>query len=159
MKVEHIIEILDSAPFGNLTQDQLAIVKSHSQSCIDCANAYRAAVLSNAMLKERVQTTAEPSPFFQTRVLAALREQQAENVHVLARLWKSTGALVSSMAVTTAALAVLSFMVPAPTTAPAFEQTATAYSAESVLLGQASDEPLSYEQVLSAIYTDENEAK
>lgn len=158
MKDEHIIEILDSAPFASLTQEQLTVVKSHSMSCVDCADAYRATVLSSVMLKERVQTVVEPTPFFQTRVLAALREQQAENTHVFARLWKSAGALVSSMAVTTAALAALSFMVPAPTT-PAHEQTASAYSAESVLLDQANEEQLSYEQVLSAIYTDENEAK
>lgn len=158
MKAEHIIEILDSAPFADLTQEQIAIVKIHSQGCVDCGDAYRAAMLANAMLKQRVQSTVEPSPFFQTRVLAALREQQAANTHVLARLWKSAGALVSSMAVTTAALAALSFMVPAPAT-PGAEQTATAYSAESVLLDQANEEQLSYEQVLSVIYTDESEAK
>jgi hypothetical protein len=158
MKVEHIVEILDSTPLASLTQEQLTIVKAHCKGCSDCADAYRATMLSSVVLKERVQTIVEPSPFFQTRVLAALREQQAENTHVFARLWKSAGALVSSMAVTTAALAALSFVVPAPATSTP-EQTATAYSAESVLLEQASDEQLSYEQVLSAIYTDENEAK
>lgn len=158
MKDEHIIEILDSAPFASLTQEQLTIVKTHSKSCVDCADAYRATVLSSVMLKERAQTVVESSPFFQTRVLAALREQQAENSHVLARLWKSAGALVSSMAVTTAALAALSFMVAAPST-PTYEQSATAYSAESVLLDQTNEDQLSYEQVLSAIYTEEIEAK
>lgn len=159
MKDEHVIEILDSAPFASLAEEQLLVVRTHSQSCVECGNAYRAAVLSSAVIKERVQASIEPSPFFQTRVLAALRERQAtENVPILGRLWKSAGALVSSMAVTTAALAALSFMVASPVT-PAYEQTATAYSAESVLLDQASEEQMSYEQVLSTIYADDNEAK
>jgi hypothetical protein len=61
------------------------------------------------------------------------------------------------MAVTTAALAVLSFVLPAPAVA-VDDQTASAYSAESVILGQGSDE-LSYEQVLSTIYAEEDEAR
>jgi hypothetical protein len=60
------------------------------------------------------------------------------------------------MAVTTAALAVLSFMMPAT---PAVDQTASAMSAESVIMGQASDEQMSYEQVLATIYEDEDEAR
>jgi hypothetical protein len=72
------------------------------------------------------------------------------------RLWGSAKALVSTMAVTTAALAVLSFMMPAT---PAVDQTASAMSAESVIMGQASDEQMSYEQVLATIYEDEDEAR
>jgi hypothetical protein len=114
-------------------------------------------MLANTVIKNRTQTVIEPSPFFQTRVLAALRERQAEeNVPALRRLWKSAGALVSSMAVATVALAALSFTVP--TLGPTTEQTATAYSAESVLLDQGDDDQVTYEQVLSAIYEDD-EAK
>jgi len=74
------------------------------------------------------------------------------------RLWGSAKALVSSMAVATAALAVLSFALPASPAAPALDQTASAYSAESVLLGQTNDDQMSYEQVMSTIY-DDDEAK
>jgi hypothetical protein len=90
--------------------------------------------------------------------MAALREQQAvDSVPAMFRLWKSAKVLVSSMAVTTAALAVLSVALPgAPTGVE--EQALSAYSAESVILGQASDD-LSYEQVLNAIYAEEEEAK
>jgi hypothetical protein len=124
---------------------------------VSCASAYRAFSVSSALIKERAQVVIEPAPFFQTKVLAALRERQAlENVPVFSRLWKSAGALVASMAVTTAALAGLSFMVP-PAVAPA-EQTASAYSAESVLLDQGGEDQMSYEQVLSTIYADD-EAK
>lgn len=159
MKVEHIIEILDSAPLKNLSAEQLQIVQSHVQDCASCDSAYQAARVSSLVIKERAQINVEPSPFFQTRVMAAWRERQAvENSPVLSRLWKSAGALVSSMAVTTAALAALSFIVPAPVSTSA-DETATAYSAESVLLGQAADEQMSYDQVLSTIYVDGDEGK
>ena len=115
------------------------------------------ATLSTAAIKGRVQTVIEPSPFFQTRVLAALRERQAEeSVPAFVRLWKSAGALVSSMIVATVALAALSFTVP--TLAPSSNQAA-AYSAESVLLDQGAEDQMSYEQVLSTIYADEVESK
>ena len=158
MKDEHIIEILDSTPFTSLTEQQLMVVRAHVGNCVECDTAYRAAVVASVAIKERVHASFEPSPFFQTRVLAALRERQAaENVPVLARLWRSAGALVSSLAVTTAALAALSFLVPAPAS-QINEQGLTAYSAESVLLDQGNEE-LSYDQVLSAIYEDDSEAK
>src|SRR6476661_1829338 len=140
MKVEHIIDILDSAPLKSLSTEQLTIVQSHVAGCTSCASAYQAARVSSLVIKERAQTTLEPSPFFETKVMAAWRERQAtENAPVLSRLWKSAGALVSSMAVTTAALAALSFIVPAPVSTSA-DETASAYSADSVLLGQASDD-------------------
>jgi hypothetical protein len=159
MRDEHIIEILDSAPVGSLSADQLAVVQSHSQKCLECGNAYQAAMLSSLAIRERAQVAIEPTPFFQTRVMAALRERQAvENVPAWQRLWKSAGALVSSMAMTTVALAALSFAVPTPLTSPS-EQAVTAYSAESVILDQGSEDQMSYEQVLSTIYAEEDEAK
>ena len=157
MRDEHIIEILDSGPIHSLSVEQRELVRLHSQTCGDCGGAYQAAMLANTVIKSRTQTVIEPSPFFQTRVLAALRERQVEeNVPVLVRLWKSAGALVSSMAVATVALAALSFTVP--TLGPTTEQTATAYSAVSVLLDQGDDDQVTYEQVLSTIYEDD-EAK
>lgn len=159
MKVEHIIEILDSTSLKNLSPEQLEIVQIHIRDCMSCESAYQAAKVSSRLIKERAQTTVEPSPFFQTRVMAAWRERQAiENTPVLSRLWKSAGALVSSMAVTTAALAALSFVIPAPISTSA-DETATAYSAESVLLGQTADDQMSYDQVLSTIYVDGDEGK
>ena len=157
MRDEHIIDLLDSAPLNSLSMDQVESIRTHNLSCVACERAYRAATISQMVIKERSQAVVDPSPFFQTKVLAVLRERQAaESVPAFARLWKSAGALVSSMALTTAALAALSFMVP--TQSPA-EATATVFSAESVLLDQGSDDQMSYEQVLSTIYADEDEAK
>lgn len=156
MKDKHITEILDNASIADLSEFELNEVRIHVKDCASCRNAYEAARLSALVIKSRTQVTIEPSPFFQTRVMAALREQQAvDSVPAMFRLWKSARALVSSMAVTTAALAVLSFVVPGP--AVADDQTVSAYSVESVIMDQGSDE-LSYEQVLSTIYAEEDEA-
>ena len=156
MNDKHITEILDNASIANLSEFELNEVRTHVKDCTSCRDAYEAARLSAVIIKSRTQVTIEPSPFFQTRVMAALREQQAvDSVPAMFRLWKSARALVSSMAVTTAALAALSFVLPGP--AVAEDQTVSAYSVESVIMDQGSDE-LSYEQVLSTIYAEEDEA-
>ncbi len=157
MKDKHIIDVLDNTSIASLSESELSEVQAHARECVSCREAYEAARLSAAVLQSRAQVQIEPSPFFQTRVMAAWREQQAvESVPVMLRLWRSARALVSSMAVTTAALAALTFMLPAQTT-PLTDQTASMLSAESVIMG--SDDQMSYEQVLSTIYEDEDEAR
>lgn len=155
MKDRHITEVLDNAALASLSPSELAEIRAHARDCEPCGDAFAAAQLSALVIKERAQAVIEPSPFFQTRVMAALREQQTvESVPALWRLWNSARGLVSSMALTTAALAALSFMVSAPAT-PATDQT-VALTAESVILGQDADD-MTYEQVMNAIYADDDE--
>jgi hypothetical protein len=156
MKDKHITEVLDSAALANLSPSELDEIRAHVRDCEPCGSAFEAAQLSAVVIQERAQAVIEPSPFFQTRVMAALREQQAaESVPSLWRLWNSARGLVSSMALTTAALAALSFVVAAPAT-PSADQTASALTAESVILGQDADD-LTYEQVMNAIYADDED--
>lgn len=155
MKEIHIIDILDSNPVGSLDEGQLHVVRRHVENCASCSRAYDAALVSSNILHARVAIAIEPSPFFATRVLAAVREQQTNNVPVMLRLWRSASFLVSSMAVTTAALAVMSVVIPGPTASET--ATVSPYSAEAVILND--DNELTYEQVLSTIYADEEEAK
>lgn len=158
MKDKHITEVLDNAALATLSESELAEVRAHVEGCETCRNAFAAAQVSAVVIKERAQVVIEPSPFFQTRVMAAWREQQAvENVPAILRLWRSSRALVSSMALATVTLGALSFVVSAPATATS-DQTASAYSAESVIFGQ-DDDQLSYDQVLNAIYTDDEDNK
>lgn len=160
MKDKHIIEVLDSASIADLSAGELSEVQAHVRDCVSCRSAYEAAQLSDLILKSRAQVNIEPSPFFQTRVMAAWREQNAvESVPAMLRLWNSARTLVASMAVTTAALAVLSFVLPNTPVTSVIDQTASVYSAESVILGQNNDDQLSYEQVLSAIYDEDDEAR
>jgi anti-sigma-K factor RskA len=157
MKDKHIIDVLDNTSIASFSESELSEVQAHARKCVSCREAYEAARLSATVLQSRAQIKIEPSPFFQTRVMAAWREQQAvDSVPAMLRLWRSARALVSSMAVTTAALAALTFMLPVQTT-PLTDQTASMLSAESVIMG--SDDQVSYEQVLSTIYEDDDEAR
>jgi len=159
MKDKHIIDILDNTSIASPSESELSDIQAHAQECVSCRDAYEAARLSAKVLQSRARTKIEPSPFFQTRVMAAWREQQAvESVPAMLRLWRSARTLVSSMAVTTAALAALTFMLPAQTTSLT-DQTASALSAESVIMGQSSDDQMTYEQVLSTIYADDDDAR
>ena len=158
MKDKHIIDVIDNVSVASLSQMEMDEVRAHSRECDSCSAAFEAAQISTLVIKERAHVKIEPSPFFHTKVLAAVREQRAaESVPAFVRLWSSARAIVSGMAVATIALAVLTFVVPDPATALQ-EQTASVDAAESVIFDQA-DEQLSYEQVLAAIYEEEDEAR
>ena len=160
MSDTHITHILDEEPLTAFSESELGSIRAHITDCAECAQAFKATQLAELLIKERASETAadavNANPFFQTRVLAAWREQR-ESSWSFGRLWNATGALVSSMVVTTAALAALTFIVPAEesTTAP----TAVAStSAESVMFDQADDD-VTNEQALNAIYYDEEDAR
>src|SRR5262249_53831093 len=101
MNNNHIIDLLDAKPITGLDEAEKQMIQAHVDTCDGCRRAYRAAVLSAALLKERVEAaalnTANANPFFQTRVLAAWRERN-DSVSALRRLWNATGALVATMA-------------------------------------------------------------
>ena len=158
MKDRHIIEVVDSVAFASLSQIELEEMKAHTRACASCRSAFDAAQLSSLVIKQRAQVTIEPSPFFHTKVLAALREQQqaADNMPAFMRLWKSASALVSSMAVVTLILGVMTFVAPEPATA--VETAVSLDAAEAVIFDQG-DEQLTYEQVLSTIYNEGEEAR
>ena len=160
MKDEHIKRLLDEAPLSSLGERELAAVRAHAAVCVECRRAFEAAQVSTLMLQARTAEAFEPSPFFQTRVLAALRERRAavEEGWTLGRLWKSAGLLVSSMVATTAALAVFTFVAPQePTSAQELASSGT-YSAESVIFDETGEEQMTYDQVLTSLYGSEEEA-
>ena len=160
MRDEHVKSLLDEAPLASLGKAELASARAHAETCEECRRAFDAARLSTLMLKGRAAETFEPSPFFQTRVLAALRERRAaeEERWTFARLWKSAGLLVSSLAATTAALAVFTFVAPSEQ-ATAQELASGAYTAESVIFDEAAEEQMTYEQVLTSLYESEEETR
>lgn len=164
MRDEHIISVLDEGPLSNLSEERLEAVRAHAARCDSCARALEAARVSTLLLRERADASFEPSPFFQTRVMAALRERRdaAKEAWSLARLWKATGALVSSMALTVAALAVFTFVAPPAPTGEATQDVASAsdtYSEEELLFsaGAAYDEEMTNEQLLTTIYGSDDE--
>lgn len=162
MKDRHVIAILDSAPFAALSETDLASVRAHAAACDDCQRAYEAARASSLLLKEHAAQVFEPSPFFQTRVLAALRERQAARAQFsFARLWSAAGTLVASMAASVALLAGLTFIAPSQATTDATDVASVAnpYTADDVILNQAdtSSDDVTYDQVLTTIYDQDDD--
>ncbi|MFL6228628.1 MAG: hypothetical protein ACJ741_07590 [Pyrinomonadaceae bacterium] len=165
MNERHVTSILESAPFAALTESDLATVRAHASECADCRRAYQAARVSALLVRERAAESFEPSPFFQTRVVAALRERQAANATFsFARLWKSAGALVASMAAAVALLAGLTFVAPSQATADAtsIASVGNPYPDDDVILNQAdaAGDDVTNDQVLSTLYDgDETNAR
>ena len=159
MKDNHIIEILENSSFAGLSESDHSTIKAHTASCADCAHAYRAAMVSTSLLKERAGEVQEPSPFFSTRVMAAIRERQNETP-AFARMWRAAGALVSSMAATVALFAVVSFVVPGEPLAGAAPML-NSYSAEEVILDQTeqAQEQISDAQIMSTLYAADDNAR
>jgi hypothetical protein len=158
MKDEHIISLLESAPLRSLSENDLTVISVHTENCSDCFKAFQAAQVSSLLLKERAAVEFEPSPFFHTRVLATLRERQAVNDSwAFGRLWRTAGALASSMVATVAMLAIVTFIIPE--TQVASSQLSTSYSAEEVILEQVPQtEEVSDAQLLTSIYGDDEDS-
>jgi anti-sigma-K factor RskA len=164
MRDEHIISLIENAPLASLSENDLTAIRAHIGHCSDCLRAFEAAQISALLLRERAAEVFEPSPFFHTRVMATLRERQANaswaNSWALGRMWRAAGALASSMVATVAALAVLTFVIPGSQVTSEPQQLGSLsnnYSAEEVLLNQSEqpDELLSDAQVLNTIYDGE----
>ena len=163
MSDKHIISLIESTALSALSESDLSAIRAHNGDCSDCRRAFEAAQISVLLLKERVAESFEPSPFFQTRVMAHLRERQIANESwAFGRMWRAAGALASSMVATVAALAILTFMVPGTqVTSGTSEITAVnAYSAEEVLLDQSgtTDDQVSDGQVLTTLYGSDEDA-
>ena len=160
MRDEHIINLLENSPLRSLSENDLTVIRLHTESCSGCLQAFQAAQVSQALLTERAAVEFQPSPFFHTRVLATLRERQTANDSwAFTRLWRSAGALASSMVATVATLAILTFVIPdAPVATSQVSSLPNSYSAEEVLLEQTpqSDE-VSDAQLLNSIYGGDEE--
>ena len=139
MKNEHVISILETKPFTALEQNDLAQIRQHASVCESCRQAYEAAQISAALLQERAREVFEPPPFFQTRVLAVLKERQAANDKwAWSRLWRTAGGLASTMAATVATLVILTFVVPGSQTSDVQNSASVVnpYTAEAVVLDE-----------------------
>jgi hypothetical protein len=159
MRDEHIKRTLEEAPLSSMGEAERGAMRAHADVCAECGVAFDAAQVSSLMLKARAAETFEPSPFFQTRVLAQLRERRgAEEGWTLARLWKTAGLLVSSMAATVAALAVFTFVAPQQATA---QETAEPYTAEAVILDESDEveEQMSIGQVFTTLYESDEDSE
>src|SRR5258705_13942569 len=162
MMSDHIINLIESAPLASLSSSDLTAIRRHTDDCVNCRQAFEAAQISMLLLRERAAETFEPSPFFHTRVLATLRERQtAGGQWAWSRVWGAAGALASSLVLTVAALAALTFIPGNQATSGPQETTVlNSYSLEDVLLdrGESLSVQVSEAKVLITLSGDDDEA-
>ena len=162
MKDLHIISLLEEYPFSQISDRERARIEMHVANCADCRRALASAQISAAMLSARAAETIEPSPFFQTRMMAAIREQQREREPLtLFNLWKAAQAFVIPMIALIVILGSLTFWsLSASQSTPSVQPTGNPnpYSAESVVFGEDNanlNDNISNGQVIEAVFSPE----
>lgn len=158
MQETHIINIIEQRSVAGLSENEIARIEIHIAHCSDCRQAYRAAQVSDALVCARAAESVEASPFFSTRVMAALRERElSPELPALLRMWKAAGALVSVMAVLVVLLVGLTIFDTGsdpqlqPSDVAAIQNI---YSPEYVVFNEEDniDESIQYDQVLTTVY-------
>lgn len=161
MRDEHIIDLLDATPVTRLGDDERSRVEAHARECAACARAWDAARVAASLVEARARETVEPSPFFRTRVMAAVRERNAAaEENGLARMWRAARTVVLGMAASVALLAGAAVVLPpAPPPQPYTAVVdGTPYSADLNLIEQADSTPsdLSDDQLVAILYESED---
>jgi hypothetical protein len=163
MRDDHIIDILDGEPIGRIGAAHLARAEAHALDCAACARALDAARVADGLVAARAGATIEPSPFFHTRVMAAVRERREADEPSFARMWRSARALVGAMAAAVALLAGAAVYVAVPASqqpgTPADAVAAgTPYAAEwqAFDASSASESDLSDDQLVAILYESED---
>lgn len=154
MRDEHIIGLLEAETARRLRDDERAALEAHAAACDDCRNAYQAARLAEELITARADERHDVSPFFKTRVMAAIKERRlSAEVPAWLRLWRAAGALLLMMAAAVVVLAGLTVFTYPPASPQAFTSQ-NSYSLDDVELGadDASDEASGYDQVLGTMY-------
>jgi predicted anti-sigma-YlaC factor YlaD len=154
MKNEHILSILEEQPLNRLSDNDRAAIEAHISDCPACLKAYQAAIAAAQMLQARAAEIVEPTPFFKTRVMAALRAQQTAQASSFAALWKTARAAVASMVAVVLILLSLNFYLgDSLSGANEVSENGSLYSAEWVILDNGSNaDDWTDEEVLSTLY-------
>ena len=149
MKCRQVRMAIDGQRLDRLEGDQRQAILSHSEGCTECRRWLDAVSVAASLIKSRASVELEPSPFFTTRVTAAIRDWNAPAPRWSAeKMWASTRAIVAAMfAIVIILLALNVFLSKAPEI-PSID-TARMVMDES----QSTDENLTSGQVLDTVFT------
>jgi hypothetical protein len=90
-------------------------ILAHCETCSECREKVDAAMMATTLIRARSFQEIEPSPFFKTRVLAAIRDRGAAAVRrQTERMWSSARMVVASMFVVVVVLLALNLFAPKP---------------------------------------------
>ena len=161
MKENHIVNLLESRSLASLSVAELEMVKAHTAGCPECLFAYQAAQASLSLLQQRASVVVEPPPFFQTKVMAAIREQKLAPKRLgFLNVWQTARPVVASMAAFVAMLLALTFFNSfEPPTEPSDLASVNDSAPEWVIVDSddAGDE-MTYSQALTVLYDPTMEA-
>ena len=164
MKSKHITEILNQTAFAELSPDELAAIDRHNAGCPPCAKSFEAARVSSMLLQVRAAEarSVEPSPFFQAKVLNALREKQNLRTPIRAfrRWWQASAVPVFMMLLTAAIFISLTVMAPQSNANDSTAELSNfnLYSTDAVILNQKAPRDLTTEQVFQVIYATKSDS-
>ncbi|MBK8148336.1 MAG: hypothetical protein IPK58_09025 [Acidobacteria bacterium] len=159
MKNGHITELIDEKGLANIDSAGRELIEVHAAECAACADALAAARFSVSMLRARADIgPIHPSPFFETRVLSALRERQLQKAPFWSfrRWWQASHEMVGAMVLMAAVFGLLTIFAPADES-QADLLNPNIYSTEADVLNQRPLRDMSREQVLEVIYSDRKE--
>ncbi|MEN3335862.1 MAG: hypothetical protein V7641_5227 [Blastocatellia bacterium] len=158
MPDQHITLLLEEKPVSRLRADELAVIESHIAACSDCLRAYRAARLAESLIEARAAEGQEVSPFFKTRVMAAIRDKRlSPEPGAWLRIWRAAGSLVLAMATLMVILIGLNvFIYPMDAPPPEAITSQNIYSPDEMVLGQDDLTEETYDQVLGTMYDSED---
>jgi hypothetical protein len=160
MRDIHIVKMLEEKAISRMTEAEVVVIESHTTGCADCLRAYRAARVSTALLRARALEAVEPSPFFKTRVMAAIKEKQiSPELPAIVRMWKAAGLMVSAMAMIVVILAGIEFFSSdIKTDLPELTAGQSIFSEDYVVFrdDDVAGETLQYDEVLATMYESED---
>jgi hypothetical protein len=154
MKAEHITHLLDQSGAPGLRLQERDRIEAHTSSCAECRKTYFAACVAERLIKARAGETIPPSPFFAGRVMAVLRERNAQRTPPLQAIWSQLRSLLASIIAVVAVLLVLTIYtgVRAVTVSDSLAED-DVYSAEWTLVdGDDVWRDASESQVLTTLY-------
>jgi hypothetical protein len=161
MKDNHIVHLLESRSVASLSVAELEMVRAHTAGCAECLLAYQAAQASLSLLQQRASVVVEPPPFFQTRVMAAIREQKLAPQRLgFLKLWQTARPVIASMGAFVAMLLALAFFNSfEPPSDPPDLASVNDSAPEWVMVDsdEAEDE-MTYNQALTMLYDPAMEA-
>ncbi len=156
MKNRHITKIIDQNGFANLSGEDLAVVNEHITGCQACRQAFQAARISSVLLRaQSVDNASVPSPFFQAKVLGALRERQnsIKEVGAFLRWWQASAMMIGLMLMLVAVLVALTAVTPFSSVGEtqAGMPNFNLYSTDAVIFNQKFTTDLTTEQVFQVL--------
>ncbi len=159
MRTDHIRDFIDERGLSAIDGAERERLEVHAAGCPECSEALIAARFSAEMLRSRAEVSVvTPPPFFEARVMAAVRERQAQKLPFwsFGRWWQASSGMVGAMVLMAAVFAILTIFAPSDPR-QADMSNYNIYSTEADILSQRSARDVTREQMLEVIYSERKE--